>query len=156
MSLATVTATSVLGGGSQATGLLDRTDLVEALGLDHRGLVHQEIIATGLVGGHSTTLGEHGILEGDRRAGTAALLFAAVPAVGLAMRLAVSLAMRLTMRLAMSLATVTAGHTSTLVGDFTIADPDPQTPRSPERGGGTGQFDRGIQDQKEARDELGR
>jgi hypothetical protein len=147
MSLATATATSVLGGGSQATGLLDRTDLVEALGLDHRGLVHQEIIATGLVGGHSTTLGEHGILEGDRRTGTAALLFAAVPAVGLAMSLTVSLA---------AVTTVTAGHTSTLVGDFTVADPDPQTPRSPERGGGTGQFDRGIQDQKEARDELGR
>lgn len=99
MGLATATATTVLSGSGQAAGLLDHTELIIALGLDHRGSVHQEIVATHLVGGHATTLGKSGVQVGESRAlGTTLLLLATVCAASL------------TTVSAVRLAAVTTGH----------------------------------------------
>ena len=93
------TATTVLGSSGEATGLLDHAELIERLGLDHRGLVHQEIVAADLIGGHAAALGEHGVLKGDRCALASPL--------GLAVLLLGAASLPVT---AMGLTAVTTGH----------------------------------------------
>jgi hypothetical protein len=96
----------VLGGRGKAAGFADHAELIIGLGLDHRGLVHQEIVAGDLVGGHATLLGKYRVLEGDRGALGTSLL-----AAGLAVLLLLLGAAGLTSGLA-AVATVrlTVGH----------------------------------------------